>query len=134
MTARYGIAPARLPMLSALIGEAADNLVGVTGVGLRTASKLVQRYASVAALLADLESVSPVKLRDALRDAGERIAMNEELARLRDDLDLGDGPLAAPLTAAAVERVRALFAELEFKSLDARVTALAAAGSAGTSR
>jgi DNA polymerase I len=122
--ARYGLAPAQLPMLSALIGEAADNLVGVTGVGLRTASKLVQEYGSAANLLARLDAVSPVKLREALRDAGERIVMNEDLARLRDDLDLGDGPLVAP---PAFERVRALFAELEFKSLAKRLDALEAA-------
>ncbi len=122
---RYGLAPAQLPMLSALIGEAADNLVGVTGVGLKTASALVQRYGSAAALLADVESIAPPKLRDALREAGERIILNEALARLRDDLDLGDGPVAAPLTRPAVAHLRALFDELEFKSLLARLDALA---------
>jgi DNA polymerase-1 len=124
VTARYGVAPAQLPMLSALIGEAADNLVGVNGVGVRTAAKLVQRYGSAASLMADVESVTPPKLRDALRAAGDRIVMNEELARLRDDLGLGDGPLVAPLTASGVANMRALFAELAVKSLEARLPSI----------
>ena len=65
-------------------------------------------------------------LREALRAAGDRILLNEELARLRDDLDLGDGPLAAPLGPPAYAHLRALFAELEFKSLEARLAALEA--------
>jgi DNA polymerase-1 len=126
VTARYGVVPAQLPMLSGLIGEAADNLIGVTGVGLRTASKLVQQYGSATRLLADVDAITPPKLRDALRAAGDRIRMNEELARLRDDLDLGDGPLVSALGPEALEHLRALFAELEFKSLAARLDALGA--------
>ncbi len=124
--ARYGIAPAQLPMLSALIGEAADNLVGVPGVGLRTASKLVRQYGSATRLLADVGAVTPPKLREALRVAGDRIRMNEELARLRDDLDLGGGALAAALGPPAFAHLRRLFAALEFRSLGARLTALEA--------
>lgn len=128
VVARYGVAPARLPMLSALVGEAADNLIGVAGVGPRTASRLAQQYATVADLLADLDAVAPAKLRDALRATADRILMNEELARLRDDLDLGDAPCAAPLGPQAFAHLRALFAELEFASLEARLTALEAVG------
>lgn len=128
IVARYGVAPARLPMLSALVGEAADNLVGVSGVGPRTASRLAQRYGTVDNLLADIDAVAPAKLRDALRAATDRLRMNEELARLRDDVDLGNGPCAAPLGPHAFTHLRALFADLEFASLEARLAALAAAG------
>ncbi len=128
VVARYGVAPARLPTWSALVGEAADNLVGVNGVGPRTASRLVQRYGTVANLLANVDAVAPAKLRDALRAAGDRIRMNEDLARLRDDLDLGDAPCAAPLGPHAFTHLRACFAELEFASLAARLAALETAG------
>lgn len=125
--ARYGLSPAEMPMLSALIGEAADNLVGVTGVGAKTAVKLVKQYGSAARLVAELDSVTPPKIRDTLREAADRIVMNEELARLRDDLDLGDAPLASPLTPASFPKLRELFTTLEFKSLSSRLDALEAA-------
>lgn len=122
--ARTGVAPTQLPMLAALIGEAADNLVGVPGVGIRTAGRLVRAYGSVARLLADLDAVTPPRLRDALRDAADRLRMNEDLARLRDDVDLGDGPLAAPLGPGALEHLRTTFETLEFRSLVPRLAAL----------
>jgi DNA polymerase-1 len=124
--ARYGLTPAELPMLSALIGESADNLVGVTGVGSKTAVKLIRQYGSAARLIAELDSVNPPKIRDAIREASERVLMNEELARLHDDLDLGAGPLAAPLDERSFASLRALFETLEFKSLAARLSALEA--------
>jgi DNA polymerase-1 len=125
--ARYGLTPAELPMLSALIGESADNLIGVNGVGAKTAVKLVRQYRSAARLIAELDSVNPPKIRDALREASDRVLMNEELARLHDDLDLGDGPLAAPLDQRSFASLRTLFEALEFRSLAARLSALEAA-------
>jgi len=116
----------RLPTLFALVGEASDNLVGVPGVGMHTATRLVADYGTAARLISDLHTVTPLKIRDALRDAGARVLLNEELARLHTDLELGPGPLVEPVTAKALERVRALFEVLEFKSLTARLDAIAA--------
>lgn len=121
---RYGVAPNALPMLSALVGEGPDNLVGVTGVGVRTASKLVTQFGSVASLLAGLETVTPPKIREALREAAPRLVLNEDLARLRADVALGEGPLVGPVDDAAIDRIRAVFEALEFKSLAARLDAL----------
>lgn len=126
--ARFGVVPAQLPMLAALIGEAADNLVGVPGVGIRTAARLVRTYGSVARLLAELASVTPSRLQAALRAAADRLVLNEDLARLRDDLDLGDGPLVAPLGPVALAHLRGLFEALEFRSLVPRLAALEQGG------
>jgi DNA polymerase I len=121
---RYGVAPRQLPSVFALVGEASDNLIGVPGIGNKTASQLVARYGTLSQLLENLDSVTPTKLREALRSARERIALNEHLARLVDDLDLGPGLLAAPITPSALAQTRALFEELEFKSLSARLDTL----------
>jgi DNA polymerase-1 len=124
--ARYGIGPAELPMLSALVGESADNLVGVSGIGAKTAAKLVREYGSATRLVEGLDTVKPPKIQAALREAKERVLMNAELALLRADLDLGPGPLAAPLDARSFAHLRELFEALEFKSLLARLAALEA--------
>jgi DNA polymerase-1 len=121
--ARYGVPPERMPMLSALIGESADNLVGVSGIGAKTASKLVSSYGTASALFADIDAVAPQKIRDALREATERVLMNEDLARLRTDLAL-PSPLVAPLRGEAFGNLRRLFDSLEFKSLATRLDAL----------
>ncbi|HEX6767351.1 MAG TPA: 5'-3' exonuclease H3TH domain-containing protein [Polyangiaceae bacterium] len=128
---RFGVAPAKLPTFVALVGDASDNLQGVPGIGPKTAAELVVEFGSVATLLEKLDSVRSEKLRESLRNARERLIMNEDLARLRDDVSLDDGPLALPVTSEALARLRALFEELEFKSLILRLEGLSVATERG---
>ncbi|MGC4093565.1 MAG: 5'-3' exonuclease H3TH domain-containing protein [Polyangiaceae bacterium] len=121
---RFGVEPAQLPSWAALVGDNSDNLSGVPGVGPQTATKLLQAFGDVPALLARLEEVQPERVQRALRDNAERLAQNYQLSVLRRDVELPDGPLAAPLTTSSFERLRAVFEQLEFKSLLARLDAL----------
>jgi DNA polymerase-1 len=120
---RYGIEPIRMPTLAALLGEDADNLEGVPGVGLRTAQKLVATYGTAESLLAHLDAVQPAKVREALALAADRVRMNEKLATLHDCLAL-ETPLVKTPGNAERDAVTALFEELEFKSLVPRLHAL----------
>ncbi len=125
---RFGVPPAELPAFAALVGDSSDNLPGVPGIGPQTAAKLVREHGSVRALVAALESVTPPKLVETLAEHAERALLNEELATLRRDVPLAEGPLAAPLGVTATARLRSVFAELEFKSLIPRLDALGAQG------
>ncbi len=121
---QFGVPPAKLPAFMALTGDASDNLRGIEGIGPRTAAELVREYGDVATLVARLDGVRSKRLRENLRAGADRLLMNEELARLRDDVPLGDGPLALPLESEAVGHLRAAFEELEFKSLLPRLEKL----------
>lgn len=124
--ARYGVAPRQMPSWAALVGEVADNLPGVPGIGAKTATKLVATYGSIARLVEAADTVTPPKIGSAIAEARETILRNEELATLRRDL-----PLESPLVGAVGERafvaLRALFVELEFRSLVERLEKIAAA-------
>lgn len=61
---KYGMPPARLIDLKALMGDSSDNIPGVAGVGEKTAMTLLQTYDSIDALYADL---SHADIRDSLR-------------------------------------------------------------------
>jgi DNA polymerase I len=121
---RFLVSAEQLPAWVALVGDPSDNLPGVPGVGPRTASSWVREYGSVAQLLARIAEVKPERLRAVLSAHGEQALLNEELARLRVDVPLGDGPRVGRLGTHAFTRLRKLFAELEFKSLSARLDAL----------
>lgn len=124
---RYGLVPAQLPSRTALVGDTADNLPKVAGVGERTAEKLVRRFGDAPTLLARLDDVAPTSLRDALAQAAPQILQTERLARLRADVPLPAVARFAPVGVDALSRMRELFVALEFKSLLARVDRLAAA-------
>jgi DNA polymerase-1 len=119
---RFQIRPPQLPSWTALVGDPSDNIPAVPGVGPRTASALIRRFATIADLLEHLDEVTPARLRETLTRNANQIRLNEELTRLRFDVPLGAGPFAAPLQHDALERVRALFEELEFKSLVERLS------------
>jgi DNA polymerase I len=124
---RFAVPPRRLPTYVALVGDASDNLPRVPGVGPRTACRWVRDHGSAALLLEHAAELEPPRLRAEVLARAEQVLESERLATLLCDVPLTDGPLVAPLSAAAKERLGALFAELEFKSLGPRLAALATA-------
>jgi DNA polymerase-1 len=125
---RFGVPPGRLPAYRALVGDPSDNLQGVPGIGPRTAAELVTQFGSMRELTENVERIGSERTRESVRASSERLLLNEELGRLCDEVPLESDVLAAPLTARAGDRLRRLFAELEFKSLLTRLERLELAG------
>jgi DNA polymerase-1 len=126
--ARFGVAPAELPDWKALAGDVTDEIPGVPGVGAKRASTLVRRFGGIAGLLARLAEVKPEPLRAAIEAHAGSLPLWRELALLRTDAPLAAGPRFAPFDARARARVRALFEQLEFRSLLPRLEALPEGG------
>jgi DNA polymerase-1 len=124
--ARFSVASEQLPSWAALVGDTSDNLPGTPGVGARTAAKWVQAYGNIDNLLAHLAELTPARLRPVVEAHAEQLRQNEQLARLREDVPLGPAPHVAALLPGAIENLRRVFREHEFKSLEARLDALLA--------
>jgi DNA polymerase I len=122
--ARFGVGPERLASYAALVGDNSDNISGVSGIGPRAAAKLVQKFGDVAGILAHTDAIEPPRLRELVLGARQQLIDNEALTRLRDDVPLPEGELYRSLGAAAHERLRAIFEELEFRSLLPRLAKL----------
>jgi DNA polymerase-1 len=122
--ARFGIEPRRLPSYTALIGDPSDNIPGIAGIGAQTARKLVAEHASIAGIFAALAELGKPALQATLAAHRAELMRNEDLSRLREDLDLGSGPPCAAVTPSALHDLRALLIRLEFRSLLARLGAL----------
>jgi 5'-3' exonuclease len=75
--ARYGVDPPYIPDYLALVGDSADGYPGVTGIGAKTAARLIGQYGH-------LEEFPP----DILRDNRERALLFKTLATLRTDAPL----------------------------------------------
>jgi DNA polymerase-1 len=117
---KYFVPPARYPDLAALVGESADNLPGVPGVGPKTAAKWIGQYGGLEGVLEHAAEIKG-KAGESLRENIEAVRRNRQLNRLLTDLDLPLGleDLADPRPERAA--VEALFDELEFKALRTRV-------------
>lgn len=117
---RFGFDPPQLPDYKGLKGDTTDNIPGVPGVGEKTAGQLIQQFGSVEALLAHVDRVTP-KLANAIAERAGQIAQSKSLATIVTDapVDWTWDDLARRQPDA--ERLRELFATLEFKSLIERV-------------
>jgi len=118
---RYGFPPERLAEYKALVGDPSDNIPGVPGIGEKTATRLLQQYPSLEAMLAHLEEIQPARVREALRAAQETVLASRALATI-----VREAPVTLDLERARFgsfdrERVLALFRELEFRSLVPRL-------------
>lgn len=120
---KYFVTPPQYSDLAALVGESADNLPGVPGVGPKTAAKWINLYGGLEGVLEHLDAIGG-KVGDALRENVEDVKRNRRLNRLHTDLDLPVtlDELAEPRPdEAALEQ---LFDDLEFKTIRTRLFAL----------
>ncbi len=85
---RYGVPPERYSDLAALVGETSDNLIGVPGVGAKTAAKWLALYGDLTGLVAHVDEIKG-KVGDSLRDHLDAVLRNRRLNQLVRDLDLG---------------------------------------------
>jgi DNA polymerase-1 len=120
---RFGLEPAQLVDVMALMGDPTDNVPGVAGIGEKTATALIKHFGSLDAVLADPGRAADAGIRGAARvvAALERDATaaraSRELVRIRCDLDLDFSLASCRFRGIDPSALRPLLAELEFFSL-----------------
>ena len=72
----FGVEPEQVPDLRALVGDASDDIIGVRGIGPKTAAALLKRHRTVEALLKHLDDVG---MRSRLGPLRDRILLNKRL-------------------------------------------------------
>jgi 5'-3' exonuclease len=100
--AKWGVAPASIPDLLALVGDAADGYPGLPGWGAKSAAAVLRRYGSLEAIPArasdwDVPVRGAATLAATLREQRDEVFLYRTLARLRTD---------APLPESSVEDLR----------------------------
>jgi DNA polymerase-1 len=118
---RFGVTPVQLRDWKALVGDASDEIPGVRGIGKKTATELVQRHGSLAAIYAHLHGLESARVRNALAAGRHDADLSYRLVTLRDDapvtLDLATARLGGFEHEAAVRAVH----ELGFRGLAGRI-------------
>ncbi len=116
--AKTGVAPDQIVDWLSLRGDAVDNIPGVPGVGVKTATELLQQFGSVEKIYERLDEVKSEKLRTALRIAQADVRRNRVLVRLHDDLPCEFSPDEMVVGRAADgSRLRQLYGRWGFKTL-----------------
>jgi DNA polymerase-1 len=120
---RYGLEPRQLIDFKALRGDASDNIPGVPGVGDKTAAQLVQQYGSVEELLDRLDELKEGRVKRALQEHADQVRLGKRLVTLRTDVPVELDLEGARWLRYDYDRARAVFDQLEFRQLLARLPA-----------
>ncbi len=112
---KFGVPPDRIIDFLALVGDTSDNIPGVPKVGPKTAARWLMDYGSLDALVEQADSVSG-KVGENLRASLDQLALSRELATIKCDVPLEQGPDALMVSAPDDEALRKLYADLEFKT------------------
>ena len=85
---RYGLEPDQLVDLKAMTGDSSDNIPGVSGVGIKTGTRLLQQYGSLEQIYEHLDEVKRARFRNALAKGRQEAFLSKHLIRIVRDLDL----------------------------------------------
>jgi DNA polymerase I len=127
---RLGVPPERVVDYLALVGDTADNVPGVRGIGDKGALALIERWGTVEEMLAHVDEVEPTRARNALKNAEAEARLSKELVTLKRDLDITLDLTSLTLDTPDWAALRDLFVELEFNSA-ARTAAVNAEAAGG---
>ena len=83
---KYGIRPDQFTDYQSLLGDSADNVPGVKGVGKVTAQKLLSQYETLQGIYDNIDDVKPAGVQNKLRTFEKDAWMSQKLVTLVDDI------------------------------------------------
>lgn len=117
---KYGIAPEQVIDMKGLMGDTADNIPGVPGIGEKTAGKILAVFPTIEEAYERIEEVEPKRARELLRANKELAMLSKELATIKTDCDVEFSFEAAKYENLFTEEAFEWIKKLELKSLEKR--------------
>ncbi|MBK5280061.1 MAG: bifunctional diaminohydroxyphosphoribosylaminopyrimidine deaminase/5-amino-6-(5-phosphoribosylamino)uracil reductase RibD [Bacteroidia bacterium] len=114
---RFGVEPARVVEIMGLMGDAADNIPGVKGIGEKTAMKLIAQFNTIEELLRRVEEVAPPRIKALLVDQAENARLSRRLATIQLDSPVAFEPATYHLKPPHQDQLTDLLRELGFTTL-----------------
>ena len=113
---RFGVGPEHVIDALGLMGDSADNVPGVKGVGGKTARKLLEAYGTLEGVYEHLDEIKG-KLRERLEEHREMAFLSRRLVTIDTHVDLEVDIEACRRKEPNPAQLSEVFAELEFQSL-----------------
>ena len=114
---RFGVEPARVVEVMGLMGDAADNIPGVKGIGEKTAMKLIAQFGTIEELLRRVEEVTPPRIKALLIEQAENARLSRRLATIQLDSPVAFEPATYHIKPPHQDELTDLLRELGFTTL-----------------
>ncbi len=113
---KWGVSPAKFVDYLAIVGDASDNIKGVSGIGPKGAEKLLAQFNSLEDIYEHLDDIANRNIREKLIVSRDEAFLSKKLVEIVTDIPLDLS--SENLTLKPIERdnLRSLLLELDFKN------------------
>jgi DNA polymerase-1 len=118
---KFGVPPAQMRDMLALMGDSSDNIPGVRSVGPKTACELLHKYGTIDGIYAHLGEITKKRLREVLQENEANARLSQKLVSLRDDEPIDFNVEELRYGGADFERLRDIYTELGFTRMIAGI-------------
>jgi len=87
---KFGVKPDQVIDVQSLAGDSSDNIPGVPGIGVKTASELINKYKNLENLLEKANEIPQKKRKQTLLENKETAFISKKLVTLKDDVPVKD--------------------------------------------
>ncbi len=112
---KFDVPPQAIVDYLALVGDTADNIPGVPKVGPKTAAKWLKQYGTLDNLIAHADEIKG-KVGESLREHLDQLPLSRALTTIKQDVELEQAITELALQPPQRDKLKQLYAELEFKT------------------
>jgi len=117
---KFGVKPHQVIDVQSLAGDSSDNIPGVPGIGIKTASELINKYKTLDVLLKKADEIPQNKRRETLLANKDKALLSRQLVTLKDDVPVKDDLNSFALQEVKKEKLYDFLREMEFNKLLSR--------------
>ena len=118
---KFGVEPSLVVDVQALAGDSVDNIPGATGIGVKTASLLINQFGSLNRLLENASTIKQQKRREVLIQEKDLILISKELVCLKKDVPLTKNINELSVSNIDFEQLLSFTNKMEFRTLSDRI-------------
>ena len=117
---KFGVKPNQVIDVQSLAGDSSDNIPGVPGIGIKTASELINKYKTLDVLLKKVNEIPQNKRRETLLANKDKALLSRQLVTLKDDVPVKDELSSFILKEVQKEKLYDFLRKMEFNKLLSR--------------
>ena len=114
---KFGVKPNQVIDVQSLAGDSSDNVPGVPGIGIKTASELINKYKNLDTLLKKAGEIPQNKRRETLLANKDKALLSKKLVTLKIDVPVKDTLNSFILKEVEKDKLYNFLREMEFNRL-----------------
>ena len=114
---KFGVKPSQVIDVQSLAGDTSDNIPGVPGIGIKTASELINKYKNLDNLLSKASEITQNKRRETLIANKEKALLSKKLVTLKEDVPIKQSADKFLIKSIDKDKLYSFLREMEFNRL-----------------